>query len=154
MSRCYFLWNNEIRILKDAGPIGLSFMVVLSESYVQNLENKAISEALTVNITPKTFRRYVDDSHARFDNKETSQKFQELLNKQDQQIQYTIEYEDENKCLNFLDTKIKNIEGKYEFNVYCKLPNKTKHTNVQIKPNSSIPLNKVFSKDFLLGLNL
>ena len=57
LSKCYFLWNNEIRIFKDSGPIGLSFMVVLSESYVQNLESKAIAEALTLNIAPKTFRR-------------------------------------------------------------------------------------------------
>ena len=35
LSKCYFLWNNEIRILKNLGPIGLSFMIVLSESCVQ-----------------------------------------------------------------------------------------------------------------------
>ena len=34
LSKCYFLWNNEIRILKNLGPIGLSFMILLSESYV------------------------------------------------------------------------------------------------------------------------
>ena len=49
----YFLWNNEIRILKNSGPIRLSFMVVLSESYVQYLEHKAIAEALTLNLAPK-----------------------------------------------------------------------------------------------------
>ena len=32
LSKCYFLWNNQIRILKNSGPIGLSFMVVLSKS--------------------------------------------------------------------------------------------------------------------------
>ena len=56
LSKCYFLWNNEIRILKNLGPIGLSFMVVLSESYVQNLEHKAIAEALNLNLAPKMFR--------------------------------------------------------------------------------------------------
>ena len=56
LSKCYFLWNNEIRILKISGPIGLSFMVVLSESYFQNLEHKAIAEALTLNLAPKTYR--------------------------------------------------------------------------------------------------
>ena len=39
LSKCYFLWNNEIRI---PSPIGLSFMVVLSENYVQNFEHRAI----------------------------------------------------------------------------------------------------------------
>ena len=28
LSKCYFLWNNKIRILKSSRPIGLSFMVV------------------------------------------------------------------------------------------------------------------------------
>ena len=46
LSKCYFLWNNEIRILKNSGPIGLCFTGVLSESYIQNLEHNAIAEAL------------------------------------------------------------------------------------------------------------
>ena len=64
LNKCYFLWNAEIRILKKLGPIGLSFVVVLSESYVQNVEQKAIAEALTLNLAPTTYRRYVDDTHA------------------------------------------------------------------------------------------
>ena len=65
LSKCYFLWSNEIRILKNLGPIELSFMIALSESYFQNLEHKAISEVLTLNLAPKTYRQYVDDNHAR-----------------------------------------------------------------------------------------
>ena len=52
------------RILKNSEPIGLSFMVVLSESYVQNLEHKAIAKALTLNLAPATCIRYVDDTRA------------------------------------------------------------------------------------------
>ena len=113
LSKCYFLWNNEIRILKNSGPIGLSFMVVLSESYVQNLEHKTIAEALTLNLAPKTYRRYVDDTHARFKSKEQSREFQKILNKQDKHIQFTIEDENEQKCLNFLDIEIKSNNGRY-----------------------------------------
>ena len=29
LNKCYFLWNSEIRVSKNLGPIGLSFMVVL-----------------------------------------------------------------------------------------------------------------------------
>ena len=109
LSKCYFLWNNEIRILKNSGPIELSFMVALSESYVQNLEHKAIAEALTLNLAPKTYRRYVDDTHARFTSKKQSRQFQNILNKQDKQIQFTIEDENEEMCLKVLDIKIKII---------------------------------------------
>ena len=48
-----FVKKNEIRILKNLGPIGSSFMNVLSEVYVQNLEHKDIAEALTLNLAPK-----------------------------------------------------------------------------------------------------
>ena len=79
LSRCYFLWNNEIRILKNSGPIGLSFMVVLFESYIRNLQHKAIAEVLT-SLAPTTYKRYVDDTHARFKSKKHSREFQKILN--------------------------------------------------------------------------
>ena len=44
--------------------VGLSFMFILSESYVQNLEQKAIAKALTLNLSPKTYRRYIDGTQA------------------------------------------------------------------------------------------
>ena len=81
-------------------------MVVLSESYIQNLEHKAIAEALTLNLAPKTYRRYVDDTHARSTSKEQSREFWNILNKQDKHIQFTIDDDNEEKCLNFLDIKI------------------------------------------------
>ena len=64
LSKCCFSWNNEIRILRNSGPIVLSFWVVLLESYVQSLEHKAIAEALTLNLGPETYRQYGDDTHA------------------------------------------------------------------------------------------
>ena len=68
LSKCYFLWNNEIRRLKKSGPIGLSFMVVLFKSYVQNLEHKAIAEALTLNLQQRIdgmLMILMHDSHLR-----------------------------------------------------------------------------------------
>ena len=85
------------------------------------------------------------DSHLR--NKRQSREFQNILNKQDKHIQFTIEDENEEKCLNFLDIKIKNNNGRYEFDVHCK----PALTNVQIKPHSSIPPDTITSifKGFL-----
>ena len=40
VSECYFFWDNVVWNLLNSGPIGLSIMVVLSESYLQNLEKK------------------------------------------------------------------------------------------------------------------
>ena len=106
--------NNEIRILKNSGPIGLSFVVTLSKSYVQNLEQKAIAEASTLKLALKTYRQYVDDTHARLKPNEQSREFQKILVKQDKQIKFTIEDDHEEKCLNFLDIKIKNFNGRYD----------------------------------------
>ena len=146
LSKYYFLWNIELRILKNSGPFGLSFMVVLSKSYVQNFENKVIAEALTLNLVPKTYMRYVNYIHAQFTSKEQSSEFQNILNKQDEHIQFTIEDENEEKCLNFLDIKIKNNNGRHEFDVH----RKPSLTNVQIEPHSCIPPNTIrIFKEFL-----
>ena len=76
-----FQWN-----LLNLGPIGLSIMVVLSESYLRNLEQNAIELALRFDIASKTFRRYVDDSHARFGSRSNATEFLNFLNSQDPQI--------------------------------------------------------------------
>ena len=107
VSECYFLWDNVIWNLLNSGPIGLSIMVVLSESYLQNLEKNTIELAL---IAPKTFRRYVDDSHARFGSRNNANEFLNVLDSQDPQIQYTIEYENEHKELNVLGVTIKKTQ--------------------------------------------
>ena len=124
------------------------FIVILSKNYVRNFEHKAIAEALTINLAPTTYRWYVNDTHARFESKEQSQEFQNILNNQDKHTQFTIEDENEEKCLNFLDIKISN-NGRYEFDVHCKAG----LTNVQIKPHSCIPPDTISSilKRFLAG---
>ena len=48
------------------------FISFMPENNVQNFELKAIAEALTLSLAPKTYRHYVDDTHARFKSKEQS----------------------------------------------------------------------------------
>ena len=67
-------------------------MVVLSESYVQNFEHRAIG-----------YRWYVN-----------SREFQKILNEQNKHNQFTIDDESKEKYLNFIDIKIKNNNGRYE----------------------------------------
>ena len=53
VNECYFLWDNVIWNLLNSGPIGLSIMVVLSESYLQNLEKtlqKHLSDTLVISM--------------------------------------------------------------------------------------------------------
>ena len=72
------------------------------------------------NLAPKTYRRYLDDSRVWSKSKEQSCEFQHILNKQDKYIQFTIEDENEEKCLNFLDRNIRTSNGRYELDVHCK----------------------------------
>ena len=111
-------------------------MVVIAEGFLQHIEKKAINTALHANppIDLKSFRRFVDDSHARFTNFEEADLFKVILNSQHPNIKYTVERENENKVLNFLDVKIKNNkQGMYEFDIH----RKNAITNVQVKKHSS-----------------
>ena len=135
LSKCYFLWNDEIHLLKDSGPIGLSLMVVMAEGFLQVLEARAIQEALHMQppTAPLTHYRYVDDSHDRFIDKNKPKTFLVVLNRQDESINYTMEMENEEKELSYLEILSKNPGiGRYEFDIY----RKKAITNVQVKPES------------------
>ena len=145
---CYFLFEDNIYTIDDAGPIGLSLMVVIAEGYLQTIESKALRNAIANGCGPLSYLRYVDDSHSRFRLEPQVDGFLHELNEQDPQIQYTVDRE-ENGRLPFLDVEvINNRNGKYDFKVY----RKSAITNVQLKPHSSINpniFNSVF-KGFLV----
>ena len=63
----YFIFDNRVRILENSGPTGLTLMVVISEAFLQSLKDKAMQETLATNLAPLMHKRYVDDSHARFE---------------------------------------------------------------------------------------
>ena len=78
---------------------------------------------------------YVDGSHTRFENKQKSLQLLEILNKQDSSIEYTIEFENNQKQLNFLDITITNTRtDSHDFKIF----RKPAITNVQIKSNSNM----------------
>ena len=90
---------------------------------------------LNYKIAPKSFRRFVGDSHARFQERSHVDKYLEILNKQDPVIKYTVEFEGDKHSLNFLDININNTTNrKYEFKVH----RKDAITNIHIKLNSCI----------------
>ena len=117
--------------------------------FSQNVIFKDLALSFALNISPKTFKRYVDDSHARFENKRKSLQFLEILNKQEPSIQYTIEFENNQRHLNFLDITItNNVSDSNDFKIFRKpaIP------NVQIKSNSNMPPNvsvSVFKGSYL-----
>ena len=110
-------------------------MVVVAKAFLQHLEIKVLIIAEVGQFSPKTYRRYVDDSHARFDSIQNHDKFLELFNKQDPAIKYTSEKENHKKELNFLGTTIKNTNNSYyDF----KILRKSAITNIHLKPTSNV----------------
>ena len=57
LGKSNFLYEKKIRLLENADPIGSSLMAVLSKSYLQHVEHKAMAKAHTIQIQPKTFKR-------------------------------------------------------------------------------------------------
>ena len=43
LSYCYFLYESDIHVLEDSGPIGLALMVVMAESFLQHHEEKRLT---------------------------------------------------------------------------------------------------------------
>ena len=124
-----------MRISENSGPIGLALMVAISEAFLQRFKDRALQEALATNLAPLTYKRNVDDSHARFETVHQSHGFLNILNKQNKAIKHTMEKEDQSCKLNFLDVTIINTgAGKYEFKIHRKIA----ITNVQIKPHSYV----------------
>ena len=97
-------------------------------------------------MNPQRYKKYVDDSHAKFETVHQCHSFLNILNNQNKAIQYTMEKEDESRKLNFLDVTIINtVEGKYEFKIH----RKNAMTNVQIKPHSYV--NPALIRDIFKG---
>ena len=63
LSEFCFLYNNVIWTLENSEHIGLPIMVVLSECYLQIIEHISMTQALNLNLAPKTFKIFVE-SHA------------------------------------------------------------------------------------------
>ena len=80
LSTNYFIFDNRVRILENC--VIRSWMVVLSEVFLQHLEDGTMQEALATNLFPLTYKRYVDDSHTKFETVHQSHSFLYILNKE------------------------------------------------------------------------
>ena len=91
LSTSYFIFDSHVRILENSGPIVLALMVVISEAFLQRLEDRAMQEALATNLALLMYKRYVNDSHARFETVHQSHSFLNISNSQNKAVQYTMD---------------------------------------------------------------
>lgn len=81
-------WN---LIIKNAGPTGISLMVIISKvTWKLSAKFTTQSNQLSLPNIPKTIRQCVGDSHARFLSKCETDNFLHILNKQNLAARYTI----------------------------------------------------------------
>ena len=65
-SNYVFKYQLLMRILDNSSPFGLALIAAISEVFLQCLEDRVMKEALVTNLALLIYKRYVDDSHARF----------------------------------------------------------------------------------------
>ena len=53
-------------ILDNSSPFRLALIAAISEVFLQCLEDRVMKEALVTNLALLIYKRYLDDSHARF----------------------------------------------------------------------------------------
>ena len=80
LSTNYFIFDNRVRILENSGQIGLAVMDVIPEAFLQRFEDRALQEALATNLASLTYKRSVENSHARFETVHQSHIFLNILN--------------------------------------------------------------------------
>ena len=106
-------------------------MVVISESFLQRLEDRAMQEALVTNLACSRIKDMLMTA-TQVSKLHQSHSFLIILNKQNKAIKYTMEKEYHSQKLSFLDVTVINTGlGKYEFKIH----RKNAITYVQIKPH-------------------
>ena len=100
MSKCYFLCDNSIWNSLNSGPIALSIMVVLLDSYLLNLLKHGIQLDLMFGIAPKIFRMIQINTMPNLEvEKRNITEFLNVPYNQNPQKQNTMEYENYDKEL-------------------------------------------------------
>ncbi|XP_045477945.1 uncharacterized protein LOC123683088 [Harmonia axyridis] len=122
LGQSYFKFNEKFYQQLDGLPMGSPSSNLFSEIFMTALEKKIFSPA-NVNLTDFVlyWKRYVDDIFCIWTGSNSElESFLELINSFYSSIQFTLEIEDNNKCLNFLDIQVKIINEHLEFNIYRK----------------------------------
>ena len=133
LNQNYFQHNQIIYQQTDGLAMGAPTSAIISEIFLQELDEQIINTIKT-NDTNGKYYRYVDDTiYISQNNGKNIEKIKNTINKIHNNIKFTIEEETNNK-LNFLDLTIINKIPKLEFKIYRKetqtdqiIPNNTNH---------------------------
>lgn len=115
MSHNCFVFR-DIFYKKESGTsMGNPLSPLIAEAFMSKFENDLKAE----NLLPRVWYRYIDDVFSIIPSN-TADIILETLNNRYDTIKFTVETEDENNSLPFLDVRCKRVNNKVEFEVYRK----------------------------------
>lgn len=130
----YFQFNNKIYTQKNGLAMGSPLSSLLSEIFLDKIENEFIKNNKFKKLLLYWFR-YVDDILICWNGSERQfTQFMQNLNAVHENIKFTVEKENEG-TLNFLDLTITRINKKHEFKIF----RKPTYTDITIHNNSLHP---------------
>ena len=112
-----FLFNKQYYPQIDGVAMGSPLGPILANIFVGYIERQALDAQIS---GVRIYRRYVDDTFVVGDTKESIVNLANKLNSVNENIKFTVEHEDSEGTLPFLDVLIKNSEGKFTFSWYHK----------------------------------
>ena len=130
---CYFIFNGETFKQIDGVAMGSPLSASLANIFLAHHEVGWLDNC-PPEFKPIMYRRYVDDTFVIFESEEHVPLFQDYLNSQHRNMQFTSEIETENK-LPFLDILIEKQGGSFQTSVY----RKPTFTGLTTKFTSAIP---------------
>ena len=149
ISQNYFQFQDTIYLQKEGLAMGASTSSILSEIYLQHMENTTVPELLEKHII-KGYFRYVDDILLVYiDNPTSIHNVLDEFNNLTPKLKFTLE-EEQNNQINFLDITIKKNHKGLSFDIYRKPtttdiiiptdschPNEQKNSGYQILPGQA-----------------
>lgn len=114
----YFIFNDKLYQQTDGLAMGSPLAPTLANLFLCYFEKLWLAEC-PVEIKPKLYQRYVDDTFLLFDNEDQSKQFLTYLNSKHRNIKFTAEGEENNR-LAFLDVLITKENANFLTSVYRK----------------------------------
>ena len=114
----YFIFDNKFHVQHEGIGMGLLLRPTFANIFMCHHERNWLLTCPN-EFKPLVYRRYVDDCFDLFNNKQEAEKFLKFLNVQHQNINFTIEHEN-NKQLPFLGILIDRASNKFNISIYRK----------------------------------
>lgn len=132
----FFNFDNNTYQQADGLAMGSPLSPLLADIYMDDFESKFIMNNNNFSNNIIYYYRYVDDILVLWNNDQDNlNSFVDYLNSCHTKIKFTLEKQNNNNSINFLDITITNLNNKHTFDIF----RKTSHTGVVLHNSSEYP---------------